>query len=86
MCSVEIDLHGLTLFEVQVELIDKIIDLYYGGHGAIRLIHGYHHGQTIKQYIYKSLMIDFKKIYPKYQVILKKENLGSTIIQILTNQ
>lgn len=47
----EIDLHGLELWEVLEEIVYKLEECKTRGIREITLIHGFHRGQVLKNYI-----------------------------------
>lgn len=63
-----LDLHGLTLEEARASLINLLshIDNFYSG---ILIIHGYHKGRVLKDYVRKTL---------KHPLIYKKVNIDAS--------
>ena len=49
---VEINLHELVLDDAIDTILDKVEELYALGAAQVVLVHGHHHGQLIKQWIW----------------------------------
>ena len=70
----EIDYHGLRLFEARNKICDDIIEAFEIGEGEIVLIHGFKHGSSIKSYIWgiDGLRKDLNHIRPDIQIKIQK--------------
>ena len=47
----KLDLHGLTLNEAIDEILWKVEESLYQGDHYLELVHGYHHGQVLKNHV-----------------------------------
>ena len=70
----EIDYHGLRLFEARNKICDDLIEAFEIGDSELVLIHGFKHGSSIKSYIWgiDGLRKDLKKIRPDIQIKIQK--------------
>lgn len=80
--EVEIDLHGFSFYEAKNELLITLVSWIEAGYETMRIIHGYKHGQDIKNYIFGAFQHDFGNQFPHLSIDLTIENLGSTLIQV----
>jgi len=79
-----IDLHGLPLSEAKIKSQISVAEAWSKSISSIELIHGYHLGNVIKDYIQDEygLRRDIGSIYPEISVLkLKDKGLGATIIR-----
>ena len=78
-----VDLHGLPLSEAKIKSQVSVAEAWSNSHSSIELIHGYHLGNVIKDYIQSKdgLRKDIESIYPEVSVLkLKDKGLGATMI------
>ena len=70
----EIDYHGLRLFEARNKICDDIIEAFEIGENEIVLIHGFKHGRSIKSYIWgiDGLRKDLNHIRPDIEIKIQK--------------
>jgi len=83
MTMMEIDLHGLELLEVPEEIVYKLEECQIKGIREITLIHGFHRGHVLKNYIQSE---GFIKEMAKEGFKLKKKdnpNLGASSFIII---
>ena len=71
---IDIDLHGLFQEEA-IKVIDKALKSADSSTYQIRLIHGYHHGTSLK-----NMILDEYKYDPKVLRIQPGDNQGVTIL------
>lgn len=70
----EINYHGLRLFEARNKICDDLIEVFELGEREIVLIHGFRHGSSIKSYIWgiDGLRKDLKGIRPDIKIKIQK--------------
>ncbi len=79
----QFDYHDLSLYDARDKMCDDIIEAYEIGEKEVQLIHGYHKGLSIKNYIWSQdgLQKDLKIIKPEIRIHKSKgENKGVTRI------
>ena len=77
---IKIDLHGLELWEAIEEIVDKIEECQTKGIREITLIHGFHKGQVLKNFIQSE---GFLKEMAKEGFKLKKRIIQTLEYQVL---
>ena len=83
-----IDLHGLPLSEAKMKSQISVAEAWSTSNSSIELIHGYHLGNIIKDYIQDEdgLRRDIENIYPEVLILkLKDKGLGATVISFRRN-
>ena len=83
-----IDLHGLPLSEAKMKSQISVAEAWSTSNSSIELIHGYHLGNVIKDYIQDEdgLRRDIENIYPEVSILkLKNKGLGATVISFRRN-
>jgi len=83
-----IDLHGLPLSEAKIKSQISVAEAWSTSNSSIELIHGYHLGNVIKDYIQDEdgLRRDIENIYPEVSILkLKDKGLGATVISFRRN-
>jgi|TARA_B110000914_G_scaffold173787_1_gene154807 hypothetical protein len=83
-----IDLHGLPLSEAKMKSQISVAEAWSTSNSSIELIHGYHLGNVIKDYIQDEdgLRRDIENIYPEVSILkLKDKGLGATVISFRRN-
>jgi len=78
-----VDLHGLPLSEAKIKSQVSVAEAWSNSHSSIELIHGYHLGNAIKDYIQNEdgLRRDIEIIYPEVSKLkLKDKGLGATMV------
>jgi len=70
----EIDYHGLRLFEARNKICDDLIEAFEIGEREIILVHGFRHGSSIKAYIWgiNGLRKDLGRIRPDIKIRIQK--------------
>ena len=77
----KIDLHNTTLYNAKLDICEKLLEAHFLGIKSVDLIHGYRHGQSIRNYVRKpsGLLRDLKERYPELpQVLLSFISKGKT--------
>ena len=78
-----VDLHGLPLSEAKIKSQISVAEAWSKSNSSVELIHGYHLGNAIKDYIQdrNGLQLDIETIYPEVSELkLKDKGLGATMI------
>ena len=78
-----VDLHGLPLSEAKIKSQISVAEAWSQSNYSIELIHGYHLGNAIKDYIQNEngLRRDIEIIYPEVSKLkLKDKGLGATMV------
>ncbi|MHA2073198.1 MAG: hypothetical protein ACW97X_01110 [Candidatus Hodarchaeales archaeon] len=70
----EMDYHGLRLFEARNKICDDLIEAFEIGEPELDLIHGFKHGNSIKSYIWgiDGLCMDLNHIRPDIKIRIQK--------------
>ena len=70
----EIDYHGLRLFEARNKICDDLIEAFETGASEVILVHGFKHGSSIKSYIWgiNGLSKDLRRIRPDIKIGIQK--------------
>ena len=70
----ELDYHGLRLFEARNRICDDLIEAFETGASEIILVHGFRHGSSIKSYIWgiDGLRKDLRRIRPDIKIGIQK--------------
>ena len=83
-----IDLHGLPLSEAKMKSQISVAEAWSTSNSLIELIHGYHLGNVITDYIQDEdgLRRDIENIYPEVSILkLKDKGLGARVISFRRN-
>jgi|TARA_B100000959_G_C14524115_1_gene436697 hypothetical protein len=78
-----VDLHGLPLSEAKIKSQVSVAEAWSKSNSSIELIHGYHLGNAIKDYVQNKdgLRKDIEIIYPEVSELkLRDKGLGATKI------
>ena len=78
-----VDLHGLPLSEAKIKSQVSVAEAWSKSNSSIELIHGYHLGNAIKDYVQNKdgLRKDIVIIYPEVSELkLRDKGLGATKI------
>jgi len=82
---IEVDLHNLRLFDAEVEICDAIEEAWTCEKRCLLLIHGYHNGVAIREFIRSpgGLVKRVARNYPEIPEleIIRRDN-GSTYVVI----
>ena len=79
----EIDLHGLRLYDAELRICNSIEEAWCAGEEALLLIHGYHNGVAIKDYIRRQngLRNKISRDYPELpEIEVRPRDSGSTYV------
>ena len=80
---VELDLHGYTLFDAEVEICETLEEAWNLDKERVLLIHGFHGGSAIKDFIWREggLRKSLRIHYPALPLVrLLAHDPGSTFV------
>jgi dsDNA-specific endonuclease/ATPase MutS2 len=83
---IQIDLHGMKFLQAKTELLDSLEGYCQAGYFTFKIIHGFHGGQVLRNYVRTSLKKDFELTYPQYSLTQLISEKGSTTIIIHCNK
>ena len=76
------DFHSYYLIEVKAWLLTILPDFLELGVQIVDIIHGYHHGTTIRDYIRSDFKFEFEYNFPLYTVKVLPIESGRTLLAI----
>lgn len=76
------DLHGMILYEVKTWLFCDMVDCVREGYSEFMLIHGYHGGTVIRDYLRGSFKHEFFTKFSKFSVYIVSVEKGVTLVII----
>lgn len=81
--KIRCDLHGFRLFEAIEEIIDVIEYCVSSGDSIIFIIHGYRHGQVLKNYFRSKNFIVEMMVLGYHLKVLNHPNRGVTTFELI---
>ena len=81
MSTIEIDLHDYPFAEAKQEILDRIQEAWTSG-SSLKLIHGYHRGKAIRDYLRGQMLgADVRRHLPDVgEFVIGSSSKGTTTI------
>ena len=79
------DVHGMRLWEAELDIPDEIEQAYLLGYQSVKIIHGYRHGFALGHYIRNKLQKHVVKFTDIPYVLIDFHEPGATIVRFIRN-
>ena len=80
------DFHSYYLMEVKSWLLTVLPEFLQSGVKIVDIIHGYHNGTVIRDYVRSSFKVEFESNFPIYLVKILPVEAGRTLLFITSKE